>query len=49
MTYSLPGDTVERGIADRLQVRPEAFLVLPQHLIAHLSPDVAGETCPDEK
>jgi hypothetical protein len=46
----LPSGTVERRIADRFQVGPEAFLVLSQCLIPRLSPGiVAGEIRPDEQ
>jgi hypothetical protein len=44
----IPGHTVERGIADRLQAGPEAVLILPQRLIAHRPPSVvAAEFRPD--
>src|SRR5690242_639349 len=46
----LPSGTVERRIADRFQIGPEAFLALSQCLIPRLSPGiVAGEIRPDEQ
>ena len=39
----LPSSTVERRIADRFQVGPEAFLTLSHRLIAHLSPGVVAD------